>query len=87
MIINFVLAIVSFLLTGLSAILPQITVFPIGLATQIGTFMNYVYSWEWLFPVSDMMVVFTILIAVLAAEFTYYGSMFIFKIIHGSLRG
>lgn len=87
MIVNFVLAVVSFLLNGLAALLPEITIFPVGLATQIATFMGYIYGWEWLFPVTTMMAVFALLIVLLAAEFTYYGFIFVFKIIHGSLRG
>ena len=87
MIFSVVLSIVSFLVNGLVAILPTVTVFPAGLATKVGTFVGYTYGWGWLFPVGTLYTVFAMIVLLVLVEFTYFISMYIFSIIHASVRG
>jgi len=87
MIFNVILSIVSFLLNGLVGILPSIQVFPSDLGTNIGTFVGYTYGWAWLFPVATMYTVFGLIVMLVLVEFTYFTTMYIFSIIHASVRG
>lgn len=90
MITDFAFSIISWFLGGLASVLsalPQITIFPAGLATSLASFVAYINGWSWLFPVSTLLTVFGILVLLVVAEFTYFVSMYIFSLIHASLRG
>jgi len=86
MIFDFILNIVAFLLNGVSALLPTITVFPATLATQLASFVAYVNGWSWIFPVSTLFTIFGILVILVLAEFTYFVAMYILGIIHASIK-
>jgi len=87
MIFGVILSIVSFIINGLTAILPTITVFPADLGTNIGTFVGYTYGWGWIFPVGTMYTVFGLIVLLVLVEFTYFTAMYVFSIIHASIRG
>jgi len=86
MIFDFILGVISFLLNGVAAVLPTIGVFPTGLATQIATFMTYIYGWSWLFPVSTLLSVFSLIVLLVFAEFVFFTTMYILGIIHASIK-
>jgi hypothetical protein len=87
MIVDFILGVVSYLIAGVTFLLPTITVFPTSLAADIASLMAYINGWSWLFPVDTLLVVFGILVLLVFVEFLYFTSMYIFSIIHASLRG
>lgn len=86
MIFDFILNVVAFLLTSLSRILPTITIFPADLAPDIAQFMIYVFGWSWLFPVSTLLYLFSIIVLLVFAEFIFFTTMYIFGIIHASVK-
>jgi len=86
MILDFVLNVVAFLLTTLARILPTVTVFPTSLAPDIATFMTYVYGWSWLFPVSTLLTIFSLIVLLVFAEFLFFTTMYIFGVIHASIK-
>jgi len=87
MIFNFILAVVSFLITGVATILPEFTIFPTSLAAQIATFMGYINGWSWLVPVSTLVTIMGILVILVLVEFTYFVAMYVLGLIHASIRG
>jgi len=87
MIFNFILVIVSFMINGVASILPTFTIFPDGLAAQIGTFMGYINGWSWLVPVGTLVTIMGILVILVLVEFTYFVAMYVLSIIHASVRG
>lgn len=87
MIFDVILKIVSFMLDGLSAVLPSQTVIPSTVPAQLSTFMGYVNGWSWLFPVDTLITVFGIIVLLVFVEFVYFTTMYIFSIIHASVRG
>jgi len=87
MIFDFILSVVTFLINGVVALLPTYTVFPNSLAAQIATFMGYVNGWGWLIPIPTLVAVMGILVLLVLVEFTYFTTMYIFSIIHASVRG
>jgi len=87
MIFNFVLAVISFLLTGIASILPTFVIFPDGLAAQIATFMGYINGWSWLVPVDTLISITGVLVILVLVEFSYFVSMYVLSIIHASIRG
>jgi len=86
MIFDFVLNVIAFLLAGLARILPTISVFPTGLSADIATFMESIYGWSWLFPVSTVLTVFSLIVLLVFAEFVFFTTMYIFGIIHASIK-
>jgi len=86
MIFDFILNVVAFLLASLTAILPTVTVFPVSLAGDISTFMTYVYGWSWIFPVSTVITVLGLIVLLVFAEFLYFTTMYIFGMIHASIK-
>lgn len=87
MIFDVVLKIVSFMLDGLSTILPSQTVIPSTVPSQLETFMGYINGWNWLFPVDTLMTVFGIIVLLVFVEFIFFTTMYVFGIIHSSIRG
>jgi len=87
MIFNIVLGIIGWLLNGVASLLPNITIFPTGLATNLATFMGQINGWSWLFPVSTIVQIFGILVILVLAEFTYFVAMYILSLVHSTLRG
>jgi len=87
MIFDFVLKIVSWILLQLVNILPSLTVFPAGLAADIADFMLLVYGWNWIAPIGTILTVFSLIVLLVFIEFTYFTAMYIFSIIHASIRG
>lgn len=86
MIFDFILGVVSFLLNGLANLLPTYTIFPTTLAGDIYTLVGQVNGWSWIFPVSTLMTVFGILVLLVLAEFIYFTTMYIFSVIHASIK-
>jgi len=87
MIFNFILAVVAFMINGVAAILPTITIFPAGLIASLATFTSYVNGWSWLFPISTLYTVLGILVVLVLAEFLYFVGMYVLSIVHASIRG
>jgi len=87
MIFNFLIAVVIFLIDGISAVLPSYTLFPTSLAVQISSFMGYVNGWSWLIPVPTIVTILGILVVLVLVEFTYFVAMYILGIIHATIRG
>jgi len=83
MIFNVFLAIISFILAGVTAILPSISLFPSNLASNISTIVASAYGWSWLFPVGTIISLIGILILVVASEFSFYTTMYVLKLIRG----
>lgn len=86
MIFDFVLNVIAFLLNGLAAILPTYKVFPSSLAGDVGTFMEYVNGWSWLFPTGTLIAVLAVIVLVVFVEFIYFTTMYIFGLIHASIK-
>jgi len=86
MILNVVLGAVSFLITGVAALLPTYTIFP-ALASQVATFMGYVNGWDWLVPIDTLVAVMGVLVLLVLVEFTYFVAMYVLSVIHASIRG
>lgn len=87
MIFNFILAVVAFLINGVAAILPEFTIFPTSLASQIAAFMGYINGWSWLVPISTLVTIMGILVVLVLVEFTYFVAMYVLGLIHASIRG
>lgn len=87
MIFDFILAVMRFLIDGVTALLPSYTVFPAGLAVQIASFMSYINGWSWLLPISTIISIFGILVLVVFVEFIYFVAMYTLSMIHASIRG
>jgi len=86
MIFDFIINVISFLINALAGALPTITVFPVGLATQISTFVAYAQSWDWIFPVDTIFTILGILVFMVFAEFVYFTGMYVLSIIHATVR-
>lgn len=87
MIFNFVLAVVSFLINGIAAILPSITVFPASINTGIASIMAFLNGWSWLFPIDTLLNIIGVFVIVVLLEFTYFVALFVLGLIHTSIRG
>jgi len=87
MILDLILNIVAFLITGVATILPTFSIFPSGIATNIQTISAEINGWSWLFPVNTIFQVLAILVLLVFAEFTYFVAMYVLSIIHASIRG
>jgi len=87
MIFNVVLTVITFLINGISTILPTISIFPTNLQISLATFMGEINGWSWLFPVDTLLQVFSILVILVLAEFTYFVAMYVLSIIHATIRG
>jgi hypothetical protein len=86
MIFDFILNVVSFFLNRLALILPSYNLFPPTLATDIRVVMTYINSWSWMFPVDILMTIIAAIILLVFVEFTYFAAMFVFSIIHSSIK-
>lgn len=87
MIFDFMIAVMSFLLNGIAAILPSFTIFPGSLAAQISSFMGYVNGWSWLVPIPTIVTIMGVLVFLVLAEFTYFVAMYVLGMIHATIRG
>lgn len=81
MILDFAFNVVAFILDGIAFVLPQITIFPQNLGTNIGTFVAYIYGWSWIAPVGTIITVFALMLVMLFAEFTYFSGMYVLRMI------
>jgi len=87
MIFDFMIAVMTFLLNGISSVLPSYTIFPTSLAAQIASFMGYVNGWSWLIPIPTILTIMGILVILVLVEFTYFVAMYVLGIIHATIRG
>lgn len=87
MIVDAILSVVGWLINAIASILPTLSLYPSDLPSNISSLVTYVNTWNWLFPVSTIMTVLALFIIVVLAEFTYFTAMYIFSIIHATVRG
>jgi len=87
MILNFFFQVVAWLINAVATILPTFSLYPSGLAANITTVVTYLNGWNWIFPVGTVMAVLALFILVVFAEFTYFTAMYVFSIIHATIRG
>lgn len=87
MILDFFISIITWLLLGIASILPEYTIFPTSLASQIASFVGYVNGWSWLIPVNTLFTVMAILVVLVFVEFMYFVAMYVLGLIHASVRG
>lgn len=83
MIFNVFFAVLAFIVQGVAALLPSITIFPVTLSSNIATVVSSAYGWSWIFPVGTIITMIGILVIVVAAEFTFYAAMYVLKLIRG----
>jgi len=87
MIIDFFLNVVAYLLQAVVNVLPTFTIFPESLPTLITNFLSPVFGWNWLFPTPVILIVLSIIIVVVFAEFTFFITMYVLSLIHSTIRG
>jgi len=83
MIFNVLLALLAFMIQGVAAILPTLTIFPADLPTNIATVVASAYGWSWIFPIGTIITMIGLLILVATTEFTFFAAMYVLKLIRG----
>jgi len=81
MILDILLSIVSFFLSGVAVVLPSFSIFPTNLASGLSGMVASINGWSWIFPVDTLFHVFAVLVVLVFAEFTYVTFMYVLRFV------
>lgn len=86
MIFDVLLNVISWLLQNTVGRIPTISILPSGFLTAIETVVEYMYAWDWIVPVSTIVLVMTTLLVMAFAEFTFFIAWFTLDYVARNLR-
>jgi len=84
MIITALISILGVLLVSVATILPSGTLLPDDFNDMLADLIQYVWSWDWLFPVSALLAVLGAIITFITAEFAWRGGRYLVQLFRGN---
>lgn len=83
MIVTGLISIIAWIVGGIAFLLPTGSLLPTNFAELIGDLFDYVYGWDWLFPVSTLLLVFRSIILFEISILAWRSGVFLLRIIRG----